>query len=111
MAGTATGAASQVAAVQQPAVNRIRGYALAQQGEADQARAIFEANVATARQRAARYEEALSLDALIRFDGQLDRPEDTSAATARDALFGQLGLVAVPEFPLRPRGEQAAARG
>jgi hypothetical protein len=64
--------------------------------------------VRTARERAARYEEALSLDALIRFDGQLDRPADTSATTARDALFGQLGLVAVPEFPLQPRGEQAA---
>jgi class 3 adenylate cyclase/tetratricopeptide (TPR) repeat protein len=110
MAGTASVAAPQAAA-QQPVVNRIRGYALAQRGEADQARAIFEANVATARERAARYEEALSLDALIRFDGHLDRPADTSAATARDILFGQLGLVAVPEFPLRPRGEQAATLG
>jgi class 3 adenylate cyclase/tetratricopeptide (TPR) repeat protein len=101
-------AAPQVAAAQQPAVNRIRGYALAQRGEADQARAVFEASVRTARERAARYEEALSLDALIRFDGHLDRPADASATTARDALFGQLGLVTVPEFPLRPRGEQAA---
>jgi tetratricopeptide (TPR) repeat protein len=101
-------AAPQVAAAQQPAVNRIRGYALAQRGEADQARAVFEANVQAARERAARYEEALSLDALIRFDGHLDRPADTSATTARDALFGQLGLVTVPEFPLRPHGEQAA---
>jgi predicted ATPase/class 3 adenylate cyclase len=102
-------AAPQVAAAQQPAVNRIRGYALAQRGEADQARAIFEANVRTARERASRYEEALSLDALIRFDGHLGRPADTSATTARDALFGQLGLVTVPEFPLRPRSEQAAS--
>lgn len=100
----AEAAAPQVAAAQQPAVNRIHGYALAQRGEAAQARAIFEASVRTARERAARYEEALSLDALIRFDGQLDRPADTSATSARDALFGQLGLVAVPEFPLQPCG-------
>jgi tetratricopeptide (TPR) repeat protein len=104
----AQAATPQVAAAQQPAVNRLHGYALAQRGEEAQARAIFEANVRTARERAARYEEALSLDALIRFDGHLDRPADTSATTARDALFGQLGLVAVPEFPLRPRGERAA---
>ena len=108
-AGTATAAAPQAVAAQDLAVNRIRGYALAQQGAADRARAIFEANVRTARERAARYEEALSLDALIRLDGHLDRPADTPATTARDALFGQLGLVALPGFPLRPRGDQAAA--
>ena len=101
-------AAPQVAAAQQPAVNRIRGYALAQRGDTDEARALFEANVRTARERATPYEEALSLDALIRFDGHLDRPADTTATNARDALFGQLGLVAVPEFPLRPRSEHAA---
>jgi tetratricopeptide (TPR) repeat protein len=100
--GGGTRATPQVLAAQETAVNRIRGYALAQQGAADQARAIFETNVRTARERPARYEEALSLDALIRLDGHLDRPPDTSATGARDALFGQLGIVAVPGFPLRP---------
>jgi hypothetical protein len=98
LAAAATRASPQAVAAQGPALDRIRGYALAQQGQPDQARALFEANLQTARSRAARYEEALSLDALICFDGHLGRPAKAGHAVARAALFDQLGLVVMPVF-------------
>jgi tetratricopeptide (TPR) repeat protein len=104
LAAAATRALPQAVAGQQPVLDRIRGYALAQQGQGDQARAVFEANLRAARDRAARYEEALSLDALICLDGHLGRLAQAGHAAARAALFDQLGLIAMPAFPFSAAG-------
>jgi hypothetical protein len=82
------------------ALDRLGGYLLAQQGQLALAAEAFEASLASARQRAALYDQALSLDALIRLASQAGRPASYSHTAARTALFGQLGVIATAPFPL-----------
>jgi class 3 adenylate cyclase/tetratricopeptide (TPR) repeat protein len=80
-------------------LHRIRGYALAQQGQPDQAKAAFADSLDAARLRSSRYEEAITLDALIWLAGHTGQPADAGVLNARAALFGTLGVAATPDVP------------
>jgi hypothetical protein len=82
------------------ALDRLRGYLLAQQNQPEPATEALEASLASARQRIALYDEALSLDALIRLADHLGRPPSPAHITARAGLFGRLGVIATAAFPL-----------
>jgi class 3 adenylate cyclase/tetratricopeptide (TPR) repeat protein len=86
-------------AAEDAALDRLRGYLLAQQGQQAAAAEAFEASLTSARQRAALYDQALSLDALIRLASQAGRPPSDSHTAARTALFEQLGVIATAPFP------------
>ena len=96
--------AAQVAgrgmAAEAAALDRLRGYLLAQRGQPGRAAEAFEASLASARERSALYDQALSLDALIRLADHVGRPASHAQTTARAALFGRLGVVATAAFPL-----------
>ena len=87
-------------AVEDAALDRLRGYLLAQQGQPEPAAEAFQASLTLARQRTALYDQALSLDALIRLASQAGWPPRRSYAAVRTALFGQLGVIATAAFPL-----------
>jgi class 3 adenylate cyclase/tetratricopeptide (TPR) repeat protein len=86
---------------QQPMLLRIRGYAHAQRGEWDEAEADLRDGLEVARARDARYEAALTLDAIANVGAArgVDSPESRDEA---DQLFAVLKLVAVPCVPLTP---------
>ncbi len=79
-------------ALVRPVLNRVLGQAHLLAGRPDAAREALELAVADASRFEHRYEEALALDALSRLDG----PPSEEAALARDRLFDQLGIVALP---------------
>ncbi len=87
-------------AAETAALDRLRGYLLAQRGQPGPAADAFEASLISARRRRALYDEALSLDALIRLARHAGRPADHAQTAARAALFGRLGVVATAAFPL-----------
>jgi class 3 adenylate cyclase/tetratricopeptide (TPR) repeat protein len=96
------------------ALDRLNGYLLAQQGRPEQAAEAFETSLASARKRTALYDQALSLDALIRLAVDSGRPPSHSHTASRTALFEQLGVIATAAFPMsvratRPRAGSAAA--
>lgn len=96
------------------ALDRLNGYLLAQQGQPEQAAEALETSLASARQRAALYDQALSLDALIRLAVDSGRPPSHSHTASRTALFEQLGVIATAAFPMsaritRPRAGSGAA--
>jgi class 3 adenylate cyclase/tetratricopeptide (TPR) repeat protein len=68
-------------------LHRLRGYALLQAGDAAAAREPFEESLRTAREAAAEYEVALTLEAL----GEHDEAQK---------IFERLGVVSVPRIPL-----------
>jgi class 3 adenylate cyclase/tetratricopeptide (TPR) repeat protein len=87
-------------AAEDVALDRLRGYLLAQQGQPEQATEAFEASLTLARKRSALYDQALSLDALIRLAAHCGLPPSHSHTASRTALFGQLGVIATAAFPL-----------
>ena len=99
-AGLASQAAGRGMAAELAALDRLRGYLLAQQDQPEPATEALEASLASARQRIALYDEALSLDALIRLADHLGRPPSPAHITARAGLFGRLGVIATAAFPL-----------
>jgi tetratricopeptide (TPR) repeat protein len=98
--GLASQAAGRGMAAELAALDRLRGYLLAQQDQPEPATEALEASLASARQRIALYDEALSLDALIRLADHLGRPPSPAHITARAGLFGRLGVIATAAFPL-----------
>ena len=74
-----------------PVLNRVLGQAHLLAGRLDDARAALELAIAEANRVEHRYEEALALAALSELG---DAPSE--AAARRDALFEQLGIVALP---------------
>jgi class 3 adenylate cyclase/tetratricopeptide (TPR) repeat protein len=110
----ATYLAAQVAgrgmAAETAALDRLRGYLLAQQDQPEAAADAFEASLASARERRALYDQALSLDALIRLASHVGQPADFGQTDARAELFGRLGVVATAAFPLSaPQADDAAS--
>jgi class 3 adenylate cyclase/tetratricopeptide (TPR) repeat protein len=87
-------------AAETAALDRLRGYLLAQRGQSALAADAFEASLASARERSALYDQALSLDALLRLASHTGRPADQAQTAARDALYERLGVVATATFPL-----------
>ena len=80
-------------------LHRIRGYALAQSGDPAGAGDELRGSLEAGRSRNARYEVALTLDAIARVaeaGGRLDAPARAEA----DELFAALGVVFVPTVPL-----------
>jgi tetratricopeptide (TPR) repeat protein len=102
-ADLASQAASRGMVAEVAALDRLRGYLLAQQGQSGPAAEAFEASLASARQRSALYDEALSLDALVRLAGQGGRSADHAQVAERATLFGRLGVIATTAFPLSAR--------
>jgi tetratricopeptide (TPR) repeat protein len=107
--------AAQAAARAMPgevaAVDRLRGYLLAQRGQPGPAAEAFAASLASARRRSALYDQALSLDALIRLARQVGQPADPAQVAERATLFGRLGVIATAAFPLSARTSPSANPG
>jgi tetratricopeptide (TPR) repeat protein len=85
-----------------PLLHRVRGYALAQRGDVDGARAEFDESLRTARSRNADYEVALALQALERLAEREGSAVDPEVAVERRAVFDRLGVVGTPSVPLAP---------
>jgi class 3 adenylate cyclase/tetratricopeptide (TPR) repeat protein len=81
-----------------PVLNRVLGQAHLVAGRLDEARDALERAIADASRVQHRYEEALALAALSRLGD-----DSSEAAMRRDALFEQLGIVALPAAP--PAGD------
>jgi tetratricopeptide (TPR) repeat protein len=86
-----------------PLLGRLRGYALAQLDRMEEARTAFEASVAHARERGAEHEVALSLQGLARI-ARIDGAPARAIEEQTGAIFEQLGIRAVPVFPMKARG-------
>ena len=80
-------------------LHRIRGYALAQLGDVDAARAELERSLEVARARNARYEVALTLDAIARISERTGSG-DAAARAEADELFRTLGVIQIAKVPL-----------
>jgi class 3 adenylate cyclase/tetratricopeptide (TPR) repeat protein len=94
-------------ATQDPLLHRVRGYAHLQWGDSDSAAADFEESLRQARERHARYEVALTLDAIARV-AEHRGDDDLASRTEADDLFASLGVVFVPTVPLE-RDQSAVA--
>ena len=88
-------------ATQDPMLYRIRGYAHAQLGDAATALADLDQSLQAGRSRSARYEVALTLDALARISEAADGAYDDGARTEADELLASLAVVYVPTVPLK----------
>jgi tetratricopeptide (TPR) repeat protein len=77
-------------------LHRLRGYALAQQGDAEGAAEALRYSIAIAREAEETYEAALTLQAIALIEG-----DDEAASESRTLLAG-LGVVSTPEVPLQP---------
>lgn len=92
-----------------PSLLRTSGYALAQLGRPEEAVADFVRSIAAARAQGSDYELALSLTAMSRFhrrqgdEASADEHERESAPLLRG-----LGVVRVPEYPMRSRTESVS---
>jgi class 3 adenylate cyclase/tetratricopeptide (TPR) repeat protein len=86
-------------ASQDPLLHRVRGYAHFQRGDGDSALADFEESMRRARERHARYEVALTLDAIARA-AERRGARDLASRREADELFASLGVVFVPTVPL-----------
>jgi tetratricopeptide (TPR) repeat protein len=92
-----------------PSLRRIRAYAFMQVGELDAAGAALRQSLADARLRKADYDVALTLRALIDL-GTLERtPVPESLEDESRAILQRLGVVHIPEVPLKPGRTAAAA--
>ncbi len=86
-------------APQDPLLRRVRGYAYVQQGDDDRALTDFQEGLGLARGRNARYEVALTLDAIARASERQCAPDVASRQQA-DELLSSLGVILVPTVPL-----------
>jgi tetratricopeptide (TPR) repeat protein len=86
-------------ATQDPMLYRIRGYAYAQLGELAKARIDLDRSLQAGRSRNARYEIALTLDAIARVS-ELEGVSDATPRAEADQLLAALGVVQVPTVPL-----------
>jgi tetratricopeptide (TPR) repeat protein len=87
-------------ATQDPMLYRIRGYAHAQRGDRDAACNDLGRSLEAGRSRSARYEVALTLDAITRVSEATEGSVDSAARAEADALFALLAVVHVPIVPL-----------
>lgn len=80
-------------------VHRILGYCRLLKGDVDAAAAFFSQSLEIAEEDEARYETALTLEAIDRLpDGRLTGVEQ--ARSRADAIFEELGVIRTPEVPL-----------
>ncbi len=91
-------------------VQRVRGYALLQQGDIEGALAAFETSRESAAELNADYELVLTLVALGKLADRIDDGETGTELQARiDDLSAQLGIVAFPDVPVGSDDVVAAA--
>ena len=76
---------------------RVRGAALLDTGDVDDARQALEMSLAAARVRNARYDEALTLRALGELESRVGGPAGDELLEQSQALFDQLGVVWTPD--------------
>jgi class 3 adenylate cyclase/tetratricopeptide (TPR) repeat protein len=86
-------------ATQDPMLHRIRGYAHAQMGSQAEAQDDLRRSLEAGRGRNARYEIALTLDAMARV-AELEGVADAAVRAEADELLTALGVVLVPTVPL-----------
>ena len=82
-----------------PALHRIRGYAWSQLGDIESAQRELECSLELARARSARYQIALTLDAIARVSERAGAV-DAAARAEADELFSMLGVIRIAEVPL-----------
>ena len=99
LAGAALRRGAAQEAAQQPLLLRIRGYAHAQQGDWEAAANDLRRSLEIARSRGARYEAALTLDAIAHV-AAAQGGDDQAARAEADEIFESLGAVSVPKVPL-----------
>ncbi|HEX2029437.1 MAG TPA: adenylate/guanylate cyclase domain-containing protein [Nitriliruptorales bacterium] len=88
------------AAPQSPALHRLRGYALMQLGDLAAAREELEESLQAGRARAAEYEVALTLRALVDLRYRSEGLLLESLEAESRSILERLGVVHVPEVPL-----------
>jgi tetratricopeptide (TPR) repeat protein len=89
-----------------PLLELVRGYALAQLGDVEEARAAFHLSLQRARERGggAHFDETLAIVALMRLSRATREPiPEELERTGRD-LIATLGIMSVPLVPLTPAG-------
>ena len=86
---------------------RARGCSLLQLDRLEEARAVLVATLEEARERSLAYEVALTLDALSLLARLTEEPA-TELEQERDAILGRLGVVQIPEIPLRALAAKTA---
>jgi class 3 adenylate cyclase/tetratricopeptide (TPR) repeat protein len=94
-------------AVQDPMLHRVRGYAFAQMGALDDAREPLERSLEAGRGRNARYEVAVTLDAIARLGDRSGHP-NADAQRESTAMLRALGVVKLPFVPLADTPAAAA---
>jgi hypothetical protein len=91
------------------AVNRLRGWALVQEGDFDEAQRAFEESLRIAKlhdpnygdNRSIDYDVVLALDGLVRVRSRQEEApvELAELVRERDGIVSRLGIRALPEFP------------
>ena len=98
---SAARAKEESAPVVQAMLQRIRGYALLQAGDATGAAAAFDESARIARSASAEFELSLTLEAQARLAEHIgDAAEAESLAAKARAIFAQLGVVSTPTIPV-----------
>jgi class 3 adenylate cyclase/tetratricopeptide (TPR) repeat protein len=85
---------------QLPLLNRVKAYALIQEGRLEEARETLQESLAAARARQADYEIGLTLRAMVEFARVAGDPFDDQAEAESKAILDRLGVVTVPDVPL-----------
>ena len=84
-------------------LQRVRGCALLQLGRYEEGGAALAAGVDEARRRSAEYELSLALDGLAALARETRREPLRSIEEERDAILARLGVVRIPEIPVKKR--------
>jgi class 3 adenylate cyclase/tetratricopeptide (TPR) repeat protein len=85
---------------QLPLLNRVKAYALVQEGRLEEAREALQKSLEAARARQADYEIGLTLRAMVEFARVAGEPSDHQAEAESKAILDRLGVVMVPDVPL-----------
>ncbi|MEZ0233840.1 MAG: tetratricopeptide repeat protein, partial [Actinomycetota bacterium] len=91
---------TEAAALAGALLDRIRGYALLQLGDAGEARLAIDRSLAEARAQGLDHEVAYALDALIRLSDVERAPPPEGATEERDAILSKLGIPLVVKIPI-----------
>ncbi len=83
-------------------LSRVRGYAIAQRKQLEEAKLAFERSLESARARGDDYEVALSLVALARLPTLEDQPVSPEPTREAGEILARLGVIAVPAVLLHP---------
>ncbi len=91
-----------------PSLHRVRGYALAQLGRVEEARAALEESLRIGQVRNADYEVAMTVLALARVRSMAGSPIDRGMEARAETIVERLGIVSVLDVPLTSAAQQRA---